>query len=61
MGTVIGTNVGLGVLGFTPAGVVAGSAAATIQSVVYGGATSGVFSACQAAGVVGLGSAAIPP
>jgi len=38
-------------------GVAAGSVAAGIQSVVYGGATTGLFSVAQSAGVVGLGAA----
>eukprot|EP00187_Rhodella_violacea_P007423 CAMPEP_0174901234 /NCGR_PEP_ID=MMETSP0167-20121228/33884_1 /TAXON_ID=38298 /ORGANISM="Rhodella maculata, Strain CCMP736" /LENGTH=233 /DNA_ID=CAMNT_0016142859 /DNA_START=40 /DNA_END=741 /DNA_ORIENTATION=- len=38
------------VLGFGVAGVAAGSAAAVIQSAIYGGATCGVFAALQSAG-----------
>merc|ERR1712142_48735 len=44
-------------MGFTAAGVAAGSLAAGIQSAVYGGATAGVFSAAQSAAVVGTGMA----
>ncbi|KAF9789702.1 hypothetical protein BJ322DRAFT_552305 [Thelephora terrestris] len=40
----------LGAVGFTSAGVAAGSLAATVQSVVYGGATGGLFSLLQSAG-----------
>jgi len=39
--------------GFTTAGVAAGSIAATAQSVVYGGATTGVFSVLQSVGATG--------
>ena len=42
--------------GFGTAGVAAGSVAATIQSVVYGGTATGLFSAAQSAGVLGVGS-----
>ena len=38
-------------------GVAGGSIAAVIQSVVYGGATTGIFSALQSAGAVGLTAA----
>jgi len=37
-------------VGFTSAGVAAGSIAASIQSIVYGGATGGLFSLLQSAG-----------
>ncbi|KAF9643749.1 hypothetical protein BDM02DRAFT_3077775, partial [Thelephora ganbajun] len=40
----------LGAVGFTSTGVAAGSIAATIQSIVYGGATGGLFSLLQSAG-----------
>ena len=45
----------LSAAGFTAGGVAAGSIAARVQSVVYGGATCGVFSALQSAGAAGLG------
>ena len=35
-------------------GVAAGSIAATVQSAIYGGATTGVFSALQSAGAAGI-------
>ena len=38
-------------------GVAGGSIAAGIQSAVYGGATTGVFSALQSAGVAGISAA----
>ncbi|KAH9911272.1 uncharacterized protein BXZ73DRAFT_108138 [Epithele typhae] len=41
-------------LGFTTAGIAAGSAAAGIQAFFYGGATCGVFSALQSAGATGM-------
>ncbi|XP_066912284.1 interferon alpha-inducible protein 27-like protein 2A [Clytia hemisphaerica] len=41
--------------GFTASGVAAGSAAAWVQGAVYGGATSGLFSAATSAGVAGIG------
>jgi len=47
----------LGMVGFTKTGVVAGSIAASVQSAVYGGATMGVFSTFQSAGVLGVGLA----
>jgi len=37
----------LGAVGFGSGGVAAGSLAAFLQSVIYGGATGGVFSVCQ--------------
>jgi len=44
-------------VGFTAGGVAAGSAAASIQSIVYGGtvASSSAFAALQSAGAAGLG------
>ena len=48
----------LGALGFTEAGVTAGSIAAGVQSVVYGGSTTGIFSLLQSAGTGVLGSVA---
>ena len=39
-------------------GVLGGSIAAGIQSAVYGGPTTGVFSALQSAGAVGISAAA---
>jgi hypothetical protein len=39
--------------GFTTSGVVAGSAAAGLQSSVYGGATTGLFSVLQSVGATG--------
>ena len=50
----------LGAVGFTAAGVAAGSAAAAVQSTVYG-ATVGsgtVFAVLQSAGAAGIGGAA---
>ncbi|CAA7266431.1 unnamed protein product [Cyclocybe aegerita] len=41
---------GLNALGFTAAGVAGGSIAAGLQSVFYGGATTGLFSLCQSIG-----------
>ena len=38
-------------------GVASGSIAAGIQSAVYGGATTGVFSALQSAGAAGISAA----
>jgi len=48
-------------VGFTAASVAGGSAAASIQSVVYGGtvASSSVFAALQSAGAAGLGTKAV--
>ncbi|KAL0564683.1 hypothetical protein V5O48_017356 [Marasmius crinis-equi] len=40
----------LNALGFTSAGVAADSVAAGVQSFVYGGATTGLFSVCQSIG-----------
>ncbi|XP_020620837.1 interferon alpha-inducible protein 27-like protein 2A [Orbicella faveolata] len=47
-------------MGFTAAGVAAGSVAASIQSAVYGGtvASSSAFAALQSAGAAGLGAKA---
>ncbi|KAL0564684.1 hypothetical protein V5O48_017357 [Marasmius crinis-equi] len=48
--TVLLPNAGIAALntvGFTSAGVAANSLAAGIQSLVYGGATTGLFSVCQ--------------
>ena len=39
-------------------GVAAGSIAAAVQSAVYGGATTGIFSVLQSAGAVGISVAA---
>ncbi|KAK7043972.1 hypothetical protein VNI00_008140 [Paramarasmius palmivorus] len=50
-------SVGIAVLnaiGFTSSGVAAGSAAAAIQSAVYGGATGGLFSVCQSIGATAV-------
>lgn len=41
-------------LGFTKAGVAAGSIASYVQSVVYGGSTSGLFSLLQSLGAKGV-------
>ena len=51
----------LGAVGFTSAGVEAGSIAASVQSTVYGGSVvpGSLFSLCQSAGATGfIGSAA---
>ena len=64
-GKIIGGTVGAGVAvaaapialaaaGFTAGGVAAGSIAAAAQSAIYGGFTTGVFSALQSMGVLGL-------
>ena len=45
----------LSAAGFTAGGVALGSMAATVQSVFYGGAAAGGFSALQSAGAAGLG------
>ena len=47
----------LSAAGFTAGGVAAGSIAASAQSVIYGGATTGIFSLLQSAGAAGLGVA----
>ncbi|KAF9265523.1 hypothetical protein L218DRAFT_942878 [Marasmius fiardii PR-910] len=44
----------LNAVGFTSSGVAAGSLAAGIQSVLYGGATSGAFSALQSIGATAV-------
>jgi len=44
---------GLNALGFTAAGVASGSIAAGLQSALYGGATTGVFSVCQSIAATG--------
>jgi Interferon-induced 6-16 family len=41
------------ILGWTSAGVAAGSVAAAVQSTVYGGATCGLFSVLQSLGATG--------
>lgn len=46
---------GLNGVGFTPGGVAAASWATSIQSMAYGGATSGLFSVCQS-----IGATAVP-
>ena len=48
----------LSAAGFTAGGVAAGSIAAGLQSVAYGGATTGAFSLAQSAGAAGIGQAA---
>merc|ERR1712189_68675 len=48
--------VALPLLGFSSSGVVAGTAAASAQSYVYGAFTTGVFSAAQSAGIAGVSS-----
>lgn len=57
---VLFTNATVSVLGFTTAGVIKGSLAATLQSYFYGGATTGLFSFFQSVGVLGLGFGAVP-
>ncbi|KAL0573364.1 hypothetical protein V5O48_008583 [Marasmius crinis-equi] len=44
----------LNAVGFTSSGVAAGSLAAGIQSLVYGGATTGLFSVCQSIGATAV-------
>merc|ERR1719414_2089758 len=46
--------IALAAAGFGAAGVVGGSFAAGVQSVIYGGFTTGVFSGLQSMGVLGL-------
>jgi len=50
----IALPIALPLLGFTATGVAAGSAAAGIQSVVYGAFTTGLFSMAQSMGAVGV-------
>jgi len=54
---VVAAPMALAAAGFGAGGVVGGSAAASIQSAVYGGATTGVFSLCQSIGAAGLSTA----
>ena len=54
---VVGAPLVLSAAGFGAAGVAAGSAAATIQSAVYGGAATGIFSSLQSAGAAGFSKA----
>ena len=56
-GTLVAAPLFLLALGFSSAGVVAGSIAAYIQSAYYGGCTGGLFAATQSAGVLGVGAA----
>jgi len=49
--------VALPLLGFTASGVAAGSIAASVQSVVYGAWTGGLFSLAQSAGAAGVATA----
>ncbi|KAI9145798.1 hypothetical protein BKA69DRAFT_1049618 [Paraphysoderma sedebokerense] len=51
----------LGAVGFTSAGVAAGSAAAGIQSAVYGGyvASGSAFAVCQSIGAAGVGATSV--
>ncbi|KAE9398886.1 hypothetical protein BT96DRAFT_1019872 [Gymnopus androsaceus JB14] len=44
----------LNVAGFTSSGVLAGSAAATAQSIIYGGSTTGIFSVMQSIAATGV-------
>ena len=62
MGMVAGAAVGVAFLplglslaGFSATGVVSGSLAAGVQSVLYGAGTTGAFSVAQSAGAVGVG------
>ena len=52
------TPLALGALGFGAAGVAGGSFASAAQAAFYGGATGGVFSILQSAGVGGISNAA---
>ena len=54
---VFGAPMALTAAGFTATGVATGSAAAAVQSVVYGGATTGAFSVLQSVGAAGIGAA----
>ena len=56
--TYIGSQAAFSAVGLTSAGIAGGSIAATVQSVVYGGATAGAFAAAQSAGAAGLTVAA---
>nr|XP_040571027.1 interferon alpha-inducible protein 27-like protein 2B [Lepeophtheirus salmonis] len=53
-GAILAAPVVLSAAGFTAAGIGAGSLAAGVQASVYGGATSGVISVFQSAGMAGL-------
>jgi len=58
VGVVVGTvapPVALIVTGFSPVGPVAGTLAAAAQSAIYGGFTTGIFSALQTAAMAGIG------
>ncbi|KAF9067571.1 hypothetical protein BDP27DRAFT_1448995 [Rhodocollybia butyracea] len=44
----------LNTVGFTSSGVLAGSAAASVQSLIYGGSTGGLFSVMQSIGATGV-------
>ncbi|KAF9527880.1 hypothetical protein CPB83DRAFT_855353 [Crepidotus variabilis] len=50
---------GLNALGFTATGVALGSIAAGLQSAIYGGATTGIFSLCQSVAATGAVPTAI--
>ena len=59
VGAVVAAPIVLNAAGFTAAGVTAGSAAAGVQSTVYGAAvgTGSVFAGLQSAGAAGIGLA----